>query len=83
MTHPIQYTIHDTISSKDSTKSAFQPIELPTGSITRVRAKRFKEAISGLVDQVWGEALTGLIDRAWECSTWSPCNLLQTYFNIS
>ncbi|MBA0550256.1 hypothetical protein Golob_021218, partial [Gossypium lobatum] len=30
-------------------------------SRNKSKAKRFKEAISGLVDQVWGEALTGFI----------------------
>ncbi|KAH1082790.1 hypothetical protein J1N35_022551 [Gossypium stocksii] len=63
--------------AKDSSKIAIDPIELPMRPITRARAKRFKEAISGLIDQVWGETVAGLIDRAWACTPCIPCNLLQ------
>ncbi|KAK5835869.1 hypothetical protein PVK06_011583 [Gossypium arboreum] len=47
------------------------------GPITRARAKRFKEAILSLIDQVWGEPIAGLIDRAGACTPCVPCKLLQ------
>ncbi|KAH1097484.1 hypothetical protein J1N35_014405 [Gossypium stocksii] len=47
------------------------------GPITRAQAKRFKEAISSLIDQFWGEAIVGFIDRSWVCTPCVPCNLLQ------
>ncbi|KAH1073198.1 hypothetical protein J1N35_025526 [Gossypium stocksii] len=55
---------------KDPIKTACNQIELPMGPITRARANRFKEAISGLIDQVWGEVVARFIDRAWACT---PC----------
>ncbi|KAK5825601.1 hypothetical protein PVK06_020457 [Gossypium arboreum] len=55
---------------------------LPQGPITWARAKQFKEAISTLVNQVWGEALAGEMERAWTSSTKCPCNILQTDFSL-
>ncbi|KAH1122106.1 hypothetical protein J1N35_005266 [Gossypium stocksii] len=48
------------------------------GPITRARAKQFKEAISALVNQVWGEVLVAEIERVGTSSTKCPCNILQT-----
>ncbi|KAH1039280.1 hypothetical protein J1N35_041023 [Gossypium stocksii] len=63
--------------AKDSTKAVVEPIELPMGLITRARAKRFKEDIVGLIDQILGEFVAGLIDQSWTCTLFMPCNLLQ------
>ncbi|KAH1073206.1 hypothetical protein J1N35_025534 [Gossypium stocksii] len=63
--------------NKDSTKTSCDPIELPMRPITRAQTKRFKEAITGLIDQVWGDAVVRLIDQAWACTPCVPCNLLQ------
>ena len=39
-------------------QQSFDPLSLPSGSITRLRAKRFKEALNGLIQQettaMWG-----------------------------
>ena len=39
-------------------QQSFDPLSLPSGPITRLRAKRFKEALNGLIQQettnVWG-----------------------------
>ncbi|KAK5840091.1 hypothetical protein PVK06_008960 [Gossypium arboreum] len=59
------------------TRVGTEPIELPIRPITRARAKRFKEAISGLIDRIWGEAVAGLIDQSWTSSSCVPCSLLQ------
>ncbi|KAK5840090.1 hypothetical protein PVK06_008959 [Gossypium arboreum] len=59
------------------TRAAVEPIELPIGPITRARSKRFKEAISGLVDRIWGEAIAGLVYQSWTSSSCVPCSLLQ------
>ncbi|KAK5772708.1 hypothetical protein PVK06_049002 [Gossypium arboreum] len=69
--------IIDTTTPRNAPTSNKDPLELPQGPITRVRAKQFKEAISAIVNQVWGEALAGQIERAWTSSTRTPCNLLQ------
>lgn len=44
----------DTATPRVTSSSSKEPLELPQGPITQARAKRFKEAISALVDQVWG-----------------------------
>ena len=32
------------------------PLSVPIGPITRLRAKRFKEALNGLIQEVWAQA---------------------------
>ena len=67
----------DTATLQVQPSSSKEPLELPQGPITRSRAKQFKEAISALVDQVWGETLVGRIDEAWTNSMSLPCTLLR------
>ncbi|KAK5785596.1 hypothetical protein PVK06_040197 [Gossypium arboreum] len=47
---------------------ATKPIELPLRTITRTRAKKFKEAIASYLDRIWGETITGHIDHSWTSS---------------
>jgi len=61
--------------------SSKEPLELPQGPITRSRAKQFKEAVSALVDQVWGETLVGRIEEAWTNPMSFPCTLLRAELN--
>ena len=67
----------DTATLQVQPSSSKEPLELPQGPITRSRAKQFKEAVSALVDQVWGETLVGRIDEAWTNSMSLPCTLLR------
>ncbi|KAH1046298.1 hypothetical protein J1N35_037082 [Gossypium stocksii] len=55
----------DTAIIQESPSANKESLELPLGSMTQSRAKRFKEAVSALVDQVLGENLVGLIDQTW------------------
>ena len=32
------------------------PLSLPNGPITRLRAKRFKEALNGLIQEIWTDS---------------------------
>ena len=67
----------DTATLQVQPSSSKEPLELPQGPITRSRAKQFKEAVSALVDQVWGETLVGRIDEAWTNSMSLPCTLIR------
>ncbi|PPD88344.1 hypothetical protein GOBAR_DD14718 [Gossypium barbadense] len=46
--------------AQDLIKAAEEPMELLTGLITRAHAKRFKEAIMGLIDRVGVKSLQDL-----------------------
>jgi hypothetical protein len=35
------------------------PIQVPIGPVTRARAKKFQNALSGLVQGIWAQALHG------------------------
>jgi len=37
-------------------KFAQDPLSLPSGPITRIRAKRFKEALNGLIQENWANS---------------------------
>ena len=67
----------DTATLQVQPSSSKEPLELPQGPITRSRAKQFKEAVSALVDQVWGKTLVGRIDEAWTNSMSLPCTLIR------
>ncbi|KAK5845734.1 hypothetical protein PVK06_001948 [Gossypium arboreum] len=69
--------VDDAIMVQDLTKASIEPMELPIGPITCARAKRFKEAVVGLIDRIWGEAVAGFIDQSWTCTPYMPQNLLQ------
>ncbi|KAH1114319.1 hypothetical protein J1N35_007697 [Gossypium stocksii] len=62
----------DVIMTKDLTKAAAKPIELPMGPIIHALAKRFKESISGLIDRIWGEGVARLIDQSWTSTSCVP-----------
>ena len=32
-----------------------EPVRVPVGPVTRARAKRFKEALNGLIQEVWAQ----------------------------
>ncbi|KAE8008528.1 hypothetical protein FH972_005031 [Carpinus fangiana] len=34
------------------------PIQVPIGPVTRARAKKFQNALSGLIQGIWGQAST-------------------------
>ena len=53
-------------------------LELPKGPITRSRAKQFKEAVTALVNKIWGEILVGHSEEARTNSKNTPCTLLRT-----
>ena len=38
------------------TKFAQDPLSLPSGPITRLKAKRFKEALNGLIQESWADS---------------------------
>ena len=40
----------------DASEFAQDPLSLPSGPITRLRAKRFKEALNGLVQEKWADS---------------------------
>ncbi|KAH1040032.1 hypothetical protein J1N35_041775 [Gossypium stocksii] len=80
---PIESTTSDKITPRSTPSSSKDPLELPQGPITQARAKLFKEAISALVNQVWGETMAGHIERAWTSSMKLPCNLLQAELNLN
>ncbi|KAH1122594.1 hypothetical protein J1N35_005754 [Gossypium stocksii] len=65
--------------AQDQPKAAVEPMELPTGPITRARAKKFKEAVAALIDRVWGETVARFIERSWTSNPSMPCNLLQAH----
>ncbi|KAH1114330.1 hypothetical protein J1N35_007708 [Gossypium stocksii] len=65
--------------AQDQPKVAVKPMELPTGPITRARAKKFKEAVAALIDRVWGETVVGFIERSWANNLSAPCNFLQAH----
>ena len=35
-----------------------EPIQVPIGPVTRARAKRFKNALSGLIQDIWAQTCT-------------------------
>ena len=37
-------------------KFAQDPLSLPSGPITRLRAKHFKEALNGLIQEIWADS---------------------------
>ncbi|KAK5845974.1 hypothetical protein PVK06_002235 [Gossypium arboreum] len=49
-------------------------MELPSGPITRARAKRFQEAITSYIARVWMEGMAKHQDSS---SSSSLCNVLQ------
>jgi hypothetical protein len=64
------------------------PVRVPVGPITRARAKKFKESLMGLVQEVWAQellkkpigeldclCLINLIMCEWDDQTWSLVNL--------
>ncbi|KAH1046903.1 hypothetical protein J1N35_037687 [Gossypium stocksii] len=55
-------------------------IELSLWPITRACAKKFQEAISCYIDQVWGEKVTSLIDQSWTSMLCILCSLLKVEF---
>ncbi|KAK5785590.1 hypothetical protein PVK06_040191 [Gossypium arboreum] len=61
---------------RDSPRADKEPLELSLGPITRAQTKSFKEAVSDLVDQLWGETIVGHIECSWTSSPSMPCNLL-------
>ncbi|KAH1115395.1 hypothetical protein J1N35_008773 [Gossypium stocksii] len=69
----------DTATPQESSVANMDPLELLVGPITRARAKRFKEAISALVDQVWAESITSLLESLWISTSSYPCNLFQAH----
>ncbi|KAH1130456.1 hypothetical protein J1N35_001834 [Gossypium stocksii] len=58
-------------------QTACEPIELPIRPLTHAQAQKFKEAITGIIDRVWGEVVIRLIDQAWACTPCVPYNMLQ------
>uniref|UniRef100_A0A6N2LM18 Reverse transcriptase domain-containing protein n=1 Tax=Salix viminalis TaxID=40686 RepID=A0A6N2LM18_SALVM len=40
----------------NASEFAQDPLSLPSGSITRLRAKRFKEALNGLIQEIWTDS---------------------------
>ena len=40
----------------DGDEFAQDPLSLPSGPITRLRAKRFKETLNGLIQEIWADS---------------------------
>ncbi len=59
----------DTATAKDN-----KPLVLPTGPITRARAKRFKEGISAFINGIWCNIVAGQLEINEPSK---PCNILQ------
>ena len=36
------------------------PLHVPVGPITRARSKKIKEALNGLIQDIWADSITGL-----------------------
>ncbi|MBA0858191.1 hypothetical protein Goshw_022673 [Gossypium schwendimanii] len=69
----------DAIETHELSSTNDTLFELPKGPITRARAKKFKDAISTLVDRVWGESVAGLLERSWTSNMSKPYILLQAH----
>ncbi|KAG8481073.1 hypothetical protein CXB51_025807 [Gossypium anomalum] len=74
---------NDTTILPELLAASEDPLELPVGSITRARAKRFKDATTTLVDRVWGETIAGLFESSWTSKPIKPCILLQAQISSS
>ena len=54
-TNPFQEEGNDgDVESSNAWKVA-DPIQVPVGPITRARAKKFKEALNGLIHEIWNQ----------------------------
>jgi len=42
-------------NDENEAMSTMEPIQVPTGPVTRSRAKAFKDALNGLVQEVWAQ----------------------------
>ena len=49
---------YETLTNGDENKGAAprDPLHVPVGPITRARAKRFKEALNGLIQDTWADS---------------------------
>ncbi|XP_040948647.1 uncharacterized protein [Gossypium hirsutum] len=68
---------NDAIEPHELSSANDVSLELPKGPITRARAKKFKDAISALVDRVWGESVAGLFESSWTNKMSKSCTLLK------
>ncbi|KAK5833600.1 hypothetical protein PVK06_017451 [Gossypium arboreum] len=55
-------------------------IEFPQGSITRFRAKKFRDTIANHIDRVWGQEVVELIKQTWSSTPCVPYSFLQAEF---
>ncbi|KAK5839649.1 hypothetical protein PVK06_008470 [Gossypium arboreum] len=75
LTTSCQVTATHVATPSELPAASVDPLEFPVGPITRARAKRFKDAISALVDRAWAESITSLIESSWTSSPSHPRNL--------
>ena len=47
---------HADHTSGNGAEFAQDPLSFPSGPITRLRAKRFKDALNGLVQEIWADS---------------------------
>ena len=54
------YLFLDSTHENDENQQALQnPLHVPVGSITRARSKKIKEALNGLIQEIWADSNIG------------------------
>ncbi|XP_016700284.1 uncharacterized protein [Gossypium hirsutum] len=70
---------NDATETQELSSANDTSIDLTKGPNTRARAKKFKDAISALINRVWGESVAGLIENSWTSKMSKSCTLLQAH----
>ena len=54
------FLLRNTISSFDENQQVFKdPLHVPVGPITKARSKKIKDALNGLIQEIWVDSNAG------------------------
>ena len=56
---PLQCTTKDGYALNENQQAIKDPLYIPVGPITRVRSKKIKEVLNGLIQEIWADSKTG------------------------
>jgi hypothetical protein len=52
----LHHTHHSTTNDEDQGTTSKDLIQVPIGPVTRARAKKFKDVLNGLIQELWAQA---------------------------